>query len=42
MKAEKTFKYDKDVVKLFTKFYEALRKAGVNNIHIKKDMKAKQ
>jgi hypothetical protein len=42
MKEKKPFKYDKDVVKVFQKFYEALRKAGVTNIHIKKDKEAKQ
>jgi hypothetical protein len=35
MKAKEAFKYDEDTVKLFKKFYKALRKAGVSNIIIK-------
>ena len=36
MATKKTaFKYDEDTVKLFRKFYEALKKAGVSNIIIK-------
>lgn len=38
-KAKTAFKYDEDTVQLFKKFYEALRKAGVTNIHIKKERK---
>jgi hypothetical protein len=37
MKAKQTFMYDEDTVKLFRKFYEALQKAGVKNIVIKKE-----
>jgi hypothetical protein len=42
MKEKILFKYDEDTVQLFKKFYEALRKAGVTNIHIKKDKEVKQ
>ena len=38
MKIKKqAFKYDQDTVELFKKFYEALSKAGVSKIIIKKD-----